>query len=67
MIYLKFSLLCFLAINSFFTFLKRLAQFDEAVEEKQYEKLSYIKYSGTIHFLFFLLFVGLIFQIIRGV
>lgn len=67
MIYLKFCLLCFLAINSFFTFLKRVVQFDEAAKEKQYEKLSYIKFSGIIHFIFFLAFTGLIFQIIRGV
>lgn len=64
---IQLTILCFFAISSFFLFLKRLAQFDEAIEEKQYEKLSYIKFSGTIHFIFFLLFVGLIFQIIRGV
>lgn len=66
MIYLKFYLLCFLAINHFLLFLKKVAQFDEMVEERQYEKLSYIKFSGTVHFIFFILFVGLIIQVIKG-
>ncbi len=61
MIYLKIFLLCFLAFDSFFTFLKRIAQFDEAIKEE----LSYIKFSGTVHFIFFLLFLSLITQIIK--
>lgn len=66
MIYLTFSLLCFLAFNSFFTFLiKRVAQFDEAIEEEQYEELSYIKFSGTVHFIFFILFISLIIQAVK--
>lgn len=53
-------ILCLLAIDSLYGFIKKVYQFDKAVEEEQYEELWDIKLCGSLYFLFFLIFIGLI-------